>query len=197
ELEFVVAARVARLLGDRGDGKGALEIHGRVIETARRIGQPAIELEHQLGLAELGLDAGPSPRARRAIARAGELVERLSLTPPSPSLVRWWILSGRVAAIDGADETAADRWTAASTRRGPTGAPRWTGEAALRLAVADMARGDEAAARSRFDRPDVDRLVMADEAGGFAAWKGRLLELPREDLSGGAALARYRAPAGR
>ncbi|HTT35534.1 MAG TPA: AAA family ATPase, partial [Thermoplasmata archaeon] len=124
ELEFVVAARVARLLVDRGDGKGALEIHGRVIETARRIGQPAIELEHQLGLAELGLDAGPSPRTRRAIARAGELVERLSLTPPSPSLVRWWILSGRVAAIDGADETAADRWTAASTRRGPTGAPR-------------------------------------------------------------------------
>ncbi len=136
----------------------------------QRLRLPSVELLHQLGIAELLLDTKPDARSTRALARAGELVDHLHLVPPSPSVLRYWILRGRLLEVVPDLAGARDRYAAVADLEAVEAPPRLVTEARLRLARLELEDGRAEEARGWFDR-------VADEAfpngvrPTFEAWR--------------------------
>ncbi len=112
-LQQVAEELRAAALARAGDREEALATHLRAIGVLQRLHLLPYEIPHQLGVAELILDAkGADERVAAALVRARELVEVLHLTPPSPSVLRLWLLEGRHHAMIPDPEGARDRFRA-------------------------------------------------------------------------------------
>jgi hypothetical protein len=62
------------------------------------------------------------------------------LLPPSPLLLRFWVIEGRLHALDNNYEAARDRWLAVADEPTPSSLPRPRAESLLRLALLEHAR---------------------------------------------------------
>jgi tetratricopeptide (TPR) repeat protein/energy-coupling factor transporter ATP-binding protein EcfA2 len=147
ELDNMAQDLEARLLELRGSAKQARLLRERSLSVLQRQKLLAVEIYHQLGLAESLLDQGTAKGVESPLARARTISETLHLLPPSPSLLRTWLLEGRLLAQTEAHEAARERWSAIADEPGADATPRLRAEAMLRLVLLDHATGreDEAA----------------------------------------------------
>ena len=128
----------------------ALEARLQAVPMLQRLRLPAVELLHQLGIAEEVFDTKPDRRSMKALARAGELVDQLHLTPPSPSILRYWILRGRALELVPDLAGARDRYAAVADRSATTAPAHLVDEARLRLARLELEDGRAAEAERWF-----------------------------------------------
>jgi hypothetical protein len=187
ELDALAEDLEARLLETRGDYARAREHRERSIPTLQRAKLPALEIYQQLGIAELLLNREASRRVNEALDRARELTELLHLLPPSPVLLRLWLLEGRSLAKGGTLAAARDRWQAIVDEPSADVIPRIRAEAMLRLALLEYAaarpdQGDEL--RERLASPELKSVLPSDSAD----WIDRLPELAKASEAGGSAL---------
>ncbi len=115
-LQQVAEGFRARLLAARGEFAKALEVHQRAVQVLRRLHLPALELPHQLGIADILLETKPDARASEALKRAREIAESLHLVPPAPTLVLLWLLEGRQFELAQVEEAARERYSALADR---------------------------------------------------------------------------------
>ena len=186
ELEALAEDLQARLLLARGESQRAREVRERSLPALQRTRLTSLELYQQLGIAEILLDRGPSKGVEQALARAHTIAESLHLLPPSPALLRLWLLEGRQAALNDLRDPARDRWEAIVEAPGPTLIPRIRAEATVRLALLEYAR--------RPDRAEAlvallqDSELAAALPSGWSSWTGDLPRLAPESENGGGAL---------
>ena len=135
ELDYLAEDIEARLLEARGDSVRARELRERSLPGVQRAKLPAVELYHQLGIAEILLNRGTLKGVDAALTRARAIAELLHLIPPSPGLLRLWMLEGRLNALNDALEDARDRWEAIAEEPLGDGIPRLRAEAVVRLAL--------------------------------------------------------------
>ena len=147
ELDTMAQDLEARLLERRGSAKQARLLRERSLAVLQRQKLLAIEIYHQLGLAESLLDQPTTKGVELPLARARTIAETLHLFPPSPSLLRTWLLEGRLLAQTDDHEAARERWSAVAEEPAAAGIPGLRGEAMVRLALLDLAvgRAEEAA----------------------------------------------------
>ncbi|MCI4369388.1 MAG: hypothetical protein L3K09_07500, partial [Thermoplasmata archaeon] len=177
-----VQVRLNTADGELGRARHARE---RLIPVAQRSRQPVIELYHQLGLAELLLDAKDIEHAAAPLKRATEICETLHLLPPSLALLRCWLLQGRMHALTDQPDRARDYWEAIVERPHANQVPSLRAEALLRLAMIEVASGHEEAAQHH-----VKRLRARELAGAIRlTWALTLSEMrdlnPSPATSGG------------
>jgi hypothetical protein len=178
ELDFVAEDLEARLCEVRGEVTKGRHIRERSLNALQRQKLLPIELSHRLAIVEGLLDEGATKGVGESLDRARTIVETLHLLPPSPLLLRFWVIVGRFRATEGAAEAARDRWLAVLDEPGLLGLPRPRAEALLRLALLEFARKrpEEAEAlRERLLAPEnlstlpVGWQAMAPELASFAS----------------------------
>lgn len=151
ELDYLAEDIEARLLEARGDLARARELRERSLPGVQRAKLPEVELYHLLGIAEAHLNRGSIRPVSDVLTRARAIVETLHLIPPSPGLLRLWMLEGRYQAFNDALDEARDRWEAIADE--PTGdsIPRLRAEALVRLTLMAYAdrRSDDAVELTR------------------------------------------------
>ncbi len=130
-----------RLREVRGEREVARRAREKAIQSALRLRNLPVELAHQLGLAALLLEQNADARAAGTLLRAREIVETLHLVPPSPFLLKLWLLEGRYHAETHAPREARDRWEAIAEQPPGATAPRLRAEARLRLAILEATTG--------------------------------------------------------
>lgn len=186
ELEALAEELQARLLEARGEKQRARELRERSIPALRRARLTTVELYHQLGVAEVLLDRGPSKAVDQALERARTIVEILHLIPPSPALLRLWLLEGRQNALNDLRDAARDRWEAIIDEPGPTTLPRLLAEAAVRLALLEYPRRPDRAEElvGRLKEPE----IAAGLPPGSSSWIGELERLAPQSENGGSPL---------
>jgi len=135
ELDYLAEDIEARLLEARGDTVRARELRERSLPGVQRAKLPAVELYHQLGIAEILLNRGTLKGVDSALTRARAIADLLHLIPPSPGLLRLWMLEGRLNALNDALEDARDRWEAIAEEPVGDAIPRLRAEALVRLAL--------------------------------------------------------------
>ena len=135
ELDYLAEDVEARLLEARGDIARAKELRERSLPGVQRAKLPAIELYHQLGIAEITLNRGAVRGVDAALGRARVIADTLHLIPPSPGLLRLWMIEGRVHALNDALDEARDRWEAIAEEPAGDSIPRLRAEALVRLAL--------------------------------------------------------------
>ncbi|MGA7923472.1 MAG: ATP-binding protein [Thermoplasmata archaeon] len=167
-----------RLETNRSNFRAAAEIHERATQDAFRQHALVYELDHQLGLAEAlsELERG-EPRVARATKRAGELVERLHLLPPAPSLLRLWLVDGRRRFQADDPEGARERWRAVADLPAHLAPPRLRAEALLRLIVVEGRLKSWSALRRHLDRlgePDIESGLKPKWRGWVQQARGQL-----------------------
>ncbi|HYA70147.1 MAG TPA: hypothetical protein VEH28_02095 [Thermoplasmata archaeon] len=147
ELDYLAEDVEARLLEARGEAPRAKELRERSLPGVLRAKLPAVELYHQLGIAEILLNRGTLKGVDAALTRARAIVDLLHLIPPSPGLLRLWMLEGRLSALNDALEEARDRWEAVADEPVGDGIPRLRAEALVRLTLMAYVqhRGEDAA----------------------------------------------------
>jgi hypothetical protein len=208
ELEYLAGEYEARLLEMSGAATKAREFREKSITTLQRERLLSVELEHDLGIAEILLDQG-APKGREAVlARARSLAETLHLLPPSPLLLHLWLLDGRQLAQGGQVDAARERWEAVVDLPVAASLPRARAEAMVRLALLDYVVGRPEEARALSDRlssvelvtvlptswqpwlPELERLApesargagpLPPVAAGGSASAGQERERPRHD----------------
>lgn len=186
-LEQIAEELRLRAIEQRRNPKDAIAGHERAIPVCQRLRAGMIELYHHLDVAQLLLD-GPAtgvPKVARAIARARELAEIHHLVPPSAPLLREWMLEGRWAAGEERLEVARDLWSSLLDRPGPVLYPALRGEAALRLAVLELADHHRAEAEAYLARLKAEQLRAALPARWMVSIDG--LAARAEGLRHGAA----------
>jgi hypothetical protein len=141
ELDHVAQDLEARLLELQGSAKQARLLRERSLASLQRQKLLAIEIYHQLGIAESLLDLGSTKGVESPLARARMISETLHLLPPSPALLRTWLLEGRLRAQSDDHEGARERWSAIAEEPGPAGIPRLRAEALVRLALLALTSG--------------------------------------------------------
>ena len=141
ELDSMAQDLEARLLELRGSAKQARLLRERSLAALQRQRLLAIEIYHQLGVAESLLDQQTTKGVEFPLARARTIGETLHLLPPSPSLLRTWLLEGRLLAQTDDHEGARERWSAIAEEPGPDSIPRLRAEAMLRLALLNQGTG--------------------------------------------------------
>ncbi len=162
----------AAALARSGDREEALATHVRAIGVLQRLGLYPFELPHQLGVAELLLDTKriADHRVTAALKRARELVEHLHLTPPSPSVLRLWLLEGRQQAripdVDGARE----RFRAIVDRPAASSLPAVRRSALFRLADLELSEGRDSEARAAFNALD-DAAFAPERRPTWTSWR--------------------------
>ncbi|MCI4349302.1 MAG: hypothetical protein L3J93_03680 [Thermoplasmata archaeon] len=162
-----------RLMGRRLAPAETLRAHQTAAPALRRMRAPTRELYHLLDLGEMLLDAGEGGKAKPPVLRAREIVDSLHLIPPSPPLLRLWLLEGRLAAFEHRTESARDIWGAMAARPSPSSLPPYEAEAHVRLALLELAEGKPAGAR-----PLLDRLEAPDFEGRFPReWNTSIVDL--------------------
>ena len=184
ELDYLAEDVEARLLEARGDVLRSKEVRERSLPGVQRAKLPAIELYHQLGIAEILLNRNTSRGVDAALNRARAITETLHLIPPSPGLLRLWMLEGRQLALNDSLDAARDRWQAIADEPSSDSIPRLRAEALVRLALLAYAlrQTEEAETRMRaLDAPDLRGALPA----GWEQWKGELeLRAPQSDHGG-------------
>jgi hypothetical protein len=140
ELDFVAEDLEARLWEVRGETRKGRQIRERSLNALQRQKLLPIELSHRLAIIEGLLDEGVTKGVGESLDRARSIVETLHLLPPSPGLLRFWLIEGRFLAIEGSTEAARDRWLALIDEPRPLSLPRPRAEALLRLALLEYAR---------------------------------------------------------
>jgi len=147
ELDYLAEDIEARLLEARGEATRARELRERSLPGVQRAKLPAVELYHLLGIAEAQLNRGSQKGVDDALARSRAIADTLHLNPPSPGLLRLWMLEGRYHALNDAVEEARDRWEAIAEEPTADSIPRLRAEALVRLTLMAYAqrRSDDAA----------------------------------------------------
>ncbi len=187
ELDALAEDLQARLLETRGDPVRAREHRERSVPTLQRAKLPSLEIYQQLGIADLLLNREVTRGLAPALDRARALTDLLHLVPPSPTLLKLWVLEGRSFAIAGTVEGARERWQAVIDEPSPQSIPRLRAEAIVRLALLEHAAGrsDRAAElREMLDQAD----VLSALPNGWAAFVGDLERLAKSSDHGGGPL---------
>jgi tetratricopeptide (TPR) repeat protein len=187
ELDHMAADIEARILDGRGEWQKALQQREQAIPGLQRQKVYTVELYHELSIAATLLDHRNGKGVESVLARAALLVETLHLLPPSPCLLRLWLLEGRFRAIAGETSAARDRWEAIVDAPAAAGLPAIRTEALYRLALLEHASG-RADVASRY----TERL-LTPELSPFVAlpWQPGLADLAAlagSSLHGGAPL---------
>jgi len=151
ELDYLAEDVEARLLEARGEVVRARDLRERSLPGVQRAKLPEVELYHLLGIAEAHLNRGSVRPVADVLARARVIVETLHLIPPSPGLLRFWMLEGRYLSFNDALEEARDRWEAIAEEPAGDSIPRLRAEALVRLTLMAHAdhRDDDAAELTR------------------------------------------------
>ena len=187
ELDYLAEDLEARLLESQGDPVAAREIRERSLPGVQRAKLPAVELYHQLGIAEILLNRGTTKGVETALARARSIAELLHLVPPSPGLLQLWILEGRQLSLNDSLDAARDRWEAVAEEPAHDAIPRLRVEAIVRLALMAHARHlpDDATEL-------VERLAAPENRSaippGWEAWIPELDRRASQSEHGGAPL---------
>ncbi len=95
ELDYMAGEFEARLYEARGDVDRARVLREQSIAPLQRDRLLSLELYHVLGLAEILLDRATPAAYEAHLARARTIVDTLHLSPPSPGLLKFWLLDGR------------------------------------------------------------------------------------------------------
>lgn len=187
ELDYLAEDLEARLLETRGEFARARELRERSLPGVQRAKLPAVELYHRLGIAELLLNRGTTKGVDAELHRARALVESLHLIPPSPGLLRFWMLEARMLAINDSLEAARDRWEAIAEEPPSDSLPRLRVEALVRLALlAHASHQSEEAAEIERRLSAVD--VRSAAPASWATWMGELDRRAAQSEHGGAPL---------
>lgn len=141
ELYHMAGDLEARLLEAQGEAQRALQQRQHAIPNLQRQKMLSVELYHQLAIAADSLDRRIEAGVEAAIERARVIVESLHLVPPSPCLLRLWVLEGRQRALNEETGAARDRWEAVAEEPGTDGIPRLRAEALVRLALLEFSSG--------------------------------------------------------
>jgi tetratricopeptide (TPR) repeat protein len=187
ELDYLAEDLEARLLEAKGDTAAAREIRERSLPGVRRAKLPAVELYHQLGIAEILLNRRTTKGVDAALNRAREITELLHLVPPSPGLLRLWLLEGRQLALNDSTDAARDRWEAIAEEPAHASIPRLRVEAIVRLALMAYARRlpeDAEAWVQRLSVPETQSAIPP----AWEAWIGDLERRAPQSDHGGAPL---------
>lgn len=187
ELDCLAGDYEARLLEQQGDRVRARKFREGTLATLQRQKLLSVELYQVLGIAEALLDLGVGKGVDARLARAGTIVETLHLLPPSPGLLRYWLLEGRVRALAGAYEEARDRWDALVDLPPADALPRIRVEAIVRLALLDHATGASAEAQ-RLEEELSRHEVAAALPPGWASWTADLAGIAAASAHGGSPL---------
>ncbi len=192
ELDALAEDLEARLLESRGDFRRARELRERSISVLQRMRLHSLELNHQLGVAELLLDHGIPKGVEAALERARAITDTLHLLPPAPGLLRLWLLEGRYAAVNELVDAARDRWEAMADAAGPTAIPRLKVEAVVRLALLEYGRRPERAAElvAQLSQPDLSAAIPRT----WRSWIPNLERLAPDSDRGGGPLPPPSAP---
>jgi len=146
ELDYIAGEYECRVLEARGAVDEALALRQQSVAALARVRLPSVELLHELGIAQIHLDRDAPPAADGPLDRSLRLADTLHLFPPSPGLLRAWLLDGRRYAVAGSVTAARDRWLALTDLPPWLNLPAIRAEALLRLALLEQAVGrkDEA-----------------------------------------------------
>ncbi|HTZ61055.1 MAG TPA: hypothetical protein VMC82_00165 [Thermoplasmata archaeon] len=175
ELDHVAADLEARLLEVQGDVPKALQQRQHAIPNLQRQKLLSVELYHQLAIASGLLDRGVTSGVDAALERGRVVVETLHLIPPSPCLLRLWVLEGRQRALNEETGAARDRWEAVAEEPAAGGIPRLRAEALIRLALLEHATG-----RPELGDTLAGQLVDPDLASSIPAkWRPTLDNLEK------------------
>jgi len=185
ELDHLAEDLEARLLELREERTPARMLRERSLSSLQRQKLLPIEIYHQLGIAEGQFDGGNATSAEAPLIRSAAIADALHLLPPSPALLRTWLLQGRQFAVGEFLDLARDRWTAIIDLEGALGIPRIRAEALFRLSLLERSSGrqDEAAElAARWNVPEV-RALLPPSWGPLAdRWEEWA---PRSDHGGG------------
>jgi tetratricopeptide (TPR) repeat protein len=140
ELDYVAEDLEARLLELQGDLRQGRRIRERSLATLQRQKLLPIELAYRLAILEGLLDEGQMKGVAESLDRARSIADTLHLLPPSPLLLRFWVIEGRFLALEANVEAARDRWLAVADEPSSSSLPRPHAEALLRLALLELAR---------------------------------------------------------
>ena len=140
ELDYIAEDLEARLAEVGGAITEGRQIRERSLNAVQRQRLLPIELTHRLAITDGLLDQGITKGVPESLARAGIIADTLHLLPPSPLLLRLWLVQGRLAALDELGEEARERWLAVADEPGACGLPRPGPQALLRLALLEHAR---------------------------------------------------------
>ncbi|MCI4372547.1 MAG: ATP-binding protein [Thermoplasmata archaeon] len=140
ELDFVAEDLEAHLWEVRGDVRKGRQIRERSLNALQRQKLLPIELSHRLAIVEGLLDEGVTKGVSDSLDRARTIEETLHLLPPSPALLRFWVIEGRFLAIEGSMEAARDRWLAVIDEPAGLSLPRLKAEALVRLTLLEYSR---------------------------------------------------------
>jgi tetratricopeptide (TPR) repeat protein len=175
ELDHMAGDLEARLLETRGEHQKALQQRQHAIPNLQRQKLLSVELYHQLAIAAALLDQRAPSGVDAAIERARRIVDILNLIPPSPCLLRLWILEGRQRALNEETGAARDRWEAVAEEPAGDGIPRLRAEALVRLALLEFTSG-----RPELGDEYVARLGQPDmQAAMPIAWRAGIADLPQ------------------
>ena len=184
ELDALAEDLEARLLEARGDTQRARALRERSLPSLRRMRLLPLELNHELGIAEILMNRESPKGVEEALRHAHTIAESLHLLPPSPALLKLWLLEGRYHALNEQADAARDRWEAIVDEPGPATIPRLRAEATVRLALLEYPRRPERAAVlvADLERPELQEALPP----GWASWIPDLARLASEsDLGGG------------
>lgn len=174
EFDYLVAELEVRLLEMRGDREQARQLREASLTVLASEKLPSIELAHHLGLAAIDLDHGNVGAASAFLERARELLARMHLLPPSPHLLRYWLLEGRRRALAHEYDGAREPWSALVDLPADASVPRVRAEALVRLGILFLALGREDDARELGVAPPT-----AGELGSLPSnWRLWLAGLP-------------------
>lgn len=187
ELDYLAGDYEARLLERRGDLVQARASRERSLAGLQRERLLSIELFHVIGIAEATLDLHGTKGWEARLARAATIVETIHLLPPSPALLRFWLVDGRARALAGAVDEARDRWAALVDLPPADSLPRVRMEAIVRLALLEFASGATEEGRrlvAELDAPEMAAVLPAD----WAPWVRELESVAAGSKHGGAPL---------
>ncbi len=194
ELDYIAGEYEARLSEARGEIDRARALREQSLAPLQRERLLSIELYHVLGLAEILIDRATPAAFEAHLARARTIVETLHLLPPSPGLLKLWLLEGRRLALAGDLDSAREFWLAIADLPPASAIPRLRAEAVARLALLDLSieREGEAATLTALVRtPELATALPRN----WVAWLPHLGELaPAIEHGGGRLVPRPSPP---
>jgi AAA ATPase domain len=175
ELDYIAEDLEARLLEHRGRTTEGRQIRERSLTALQRQKMLPIELAHRLAIADGLLDEGMAKGVEESVSRARTIADTLHLIPPSPLLLRLWVVEGRQLASEELSEPARERWLAVIDETEAAGLPAPRAEALFRLALLECARKRPEDAAPFLLELEREPIAAALPAG----WRELVPEIPR------------------